>query len=140
MELLEEAGYIWVFGEKPTHFNRIEFRTSKQVIEVSESGRICEVSGICRDAKPLRKVVRFEVGDTVRVREDFEKLMNKDGASSITKLAIIYAGKTFTIRDTWPAGVYSTHKRTYEMYEADIDGYRLPKKWLEPVASRRKEN
>lgn len=147
MELLEEAGYVWACGEPPKYFNNRNDYTKAEVVELLENKHMyTDSSGIHGNEKPLRKVVEFEVGDTVRVREDLEKLLNKDGASSITKQVIKYAGKTFKICDIWPGDVYSDHKRTYEL---DFDGYRgyhrgyhcyrWSKKCLEPVASKCKK-
>lgn len=104
MKLLEEAGCVWVRGENPTYFNDRNDYTNAEVVGLLENKKMyIDSSGIHGNEKPLRKVVRFEVGDTVRVREDLEKL-NKDRKPAITGTMISHAGKTFKICDIWQGG------------------------------------
>lgn len=135
MKLLEEAGYVWVRGENPTYFNDRNDYTDAEVVELLENKKIyIDSSGIHGNEKPLRKVVKFEVGDTVRIREDLEEMNGKEGTVITTRM-IEHAGETVKIRN-----VHMTWKK--RLYILDFETYRWLwlKKWLVPVASRRKEN
>lgn len=83
MELVEKAGYIWSGTlNKPTRFNNVEeYRHQTKVIELLPAvGTMTRTTMQTsqKEAVPLKKVIKFEVGDKVRLREGIIKKLRKE--------------------------------------------------------------
>ena len=89
---------------------------------------MCSIS--LEETVPLKKVIKFEVGDKVRVREGIIKKL-KEEKSLLTKIAIPelkkYVNKEYIIEDS-----FSFDSKRYYYLEGCKDIF-YPKKWLEPI-------
>ena len=143
MELAEKTGcYIWAGTlNEPTYFNdTIEYRCQSKTITLSSTppmmttaiGTITRsmTQASQKDAIPLRKVIKFEVGDKVRVREEMIRKIEEE-KSLLTKIAIPelkkYVNKEYIIEDS-----FSFDSKRYYYLEGCKDIF-YPKKWLDPI-------
>lgn len=143
MQLAEKAGYIWAGSlTEPTYFNDTkEYRCQSKTITLSSTPPMlttavgtmtrtpmCSIS--LEETVPLKKVIKFEVGDKVRVREGIIKKL-KEEKSLLTKIAIPelkkYVNKEYIIEDS-----FSFDSKRYYYLEGCKDIF-YPKKWLEPI-------
>lgn len=123
MELAEKAGFKWYSGDLPTHFVG-EYNPSEVTLFVNKEIAKSDVH-INPDAVPLKKVIKFEIGDKVRIREDIDEIYKTDTTLLIKEMCRL-AGKEATI----------TEKRILSSFGFSgylIDGWVWRKKWLEPV-------
>ena len=143
MELAEKTGcYIWAGTlNEPTYFNDMEeYRCqSKTIILSSMPPMMTTAIGTItrsmtqasqKDAIPLRKVIKFEVGDKVRVRKEMIRKI-KEEKSLLTKIAIPelkkYVNKENIIEDS-----FSFDSKRYYYLKGCKDIF-YPKKWLDPI-------
>ena len=136
MELAEKAGYIWGGTlDKPTRFNDVEeFYCRTKAIELLPAVGTITRTPMCsislEETVPLKKVIKFEVGDKVRVREGIIKKL-KEEKSLLTKIAIPelkkYVNKEYIIEDS-----FSFDSKRYYYLEGCKDIF-YPKKWLDPI-------
>lgn len=136
MELTEKAGYIWKGTlDKPTQFNNEkEYRCQTKAIELLPAvGTITRTPIYSKSPKyavPFRKVIKFEAGDKVRVREEMIKKLEEE-KSLLTKIAIPelkkYVNKEYIIEDS-----FSFDSKRYYYLEGCKDIF-YPKKWLDPI-------
>ena len=143
MQLAEKAGYIWAGSlTEPTYFNDTkEYRCQSKTITLSSTPPMlttavgtmtrtpmCSIS--LEETVPLKKVIKFEVGDKVRVREGIIKKL-KEEKSLLTKIAIPelkkYVNKEYIIEDS-----FSLDSKRYYYLEGCKDIF-YPKKWLDPI-------
>ena len=128
MELLEKAGYKWNSGSAPTHFNEDGNYYNSIEISIYSDMTICKTEprvSISKDAVPLKKVIKFEVGDKVRIREDLDEF-DKNESPLIVPHMLNYAGEICKITD-----IYRNNKT--KRYTLESTYYRWLKKWIEPV-------
>lgn len=136
MELAEKTGcYIWAGTlNEPTYFNDMEeYRCqSKTIMMTTAIGTITRsmTQASQKDAIPLRKVIKFEVGDKVRVRKEMIRKI-KEEKSLLTKIAIPelkkYVNKEYIIEDS-----FSFDSKRYYYLKGCKDIF-YPKKWLDPI-------
>lgn len=143
MQLAEKAGYIWAGSlTEPTYFNDTkEYRCQSKTITLSSTPPMlttavgtmtrtpmCSIS--LEETVPLKKVIKFEVGDKIRVREGIIKKL-KEEKSLLTKIAIPelkkYVNKEYIIEDS-----FSFDSKRYYYLEGCKDIF-YPKKWLDPI-------
>lgn len=139
MDLAEKAGYEWVSGANPTSFNDDgRYYQSNCIILYPEKRIIkCDLSETC---VPLKKVIKFEVGDKVMVRKDLAGC-DKTKTPSITSSMLHCAGKEFTISHISPKigsdkTKIGSDKKTYIFNESVFSWI---KKWFGPVLPTEEE-
>lgn len=136
MELAEKAGYIWGGTlDKPTRFNDVEeFYCRTKAIELLPAVGTMTRTPMCsispEETVSLKKVIKFEVGDKVRLREGMIRKIEEE-KSLLTKIAIPelkkYVNKEYIIEDS-----FSFDSKRYYYLEGCKDIF-YPKKWLEPI-------
>lgn len=136
MELAEKAGYIWGGTlDKPTRFNDVEeFYCRTKAIELLPAVGTMTRTPMCsispEETVSLKKVIKFEVGDKVRLREGMIRKIEEE-KSLLTKIAIPelkkYVNKEYIIEDS-----FSFDSKRYYYLEGCKDIF-YPKKWLDPI-------
>ena len=135
MELAEKAGYIWGGTlNKPTRFNdEKEYRCQTKAIEllpaVGTMSRVM-VPASQKDTVSLKKVIKFEVGDKVRLREGIIKKLRKE-KSLPTETLISEMKKHINKEDIIEDSFSLNFKKYY--YLKGYKGISFPKKWLDPI-------
>lgn len=135
MELAEKAGYIWGRTlNKPTRFNdEKEYRCQTKAIEllpaVGTMSRVM-VPASQKDTVSLKKVIKFEVGDKVRLREGIIKKLRKE--KSLPTETLISEMKKHINKEDIIEDSFSLNSKKY-YYLKGYKGISFPKKWLDPI-------
>lgn len=131
MELAEKAGYKWNSEHEPTFFNDNEDYFNTHEITLYDNMVIRCMTSYSKtaqadtDAVSLKKVIKFEVGDKVRIRKDLDKCYKSEGPG-MTLGMIDCVGDVYEIR-----GI-NAH-RNPKWYDLKGNPYWWFKKWIEPV-------
>ena len=143
MQLAEKAGYIWAGSlTEPTYFNDTkEYRCQSKTITLSSTppmmttavGTItrtpmCSIS--LEETVPLKKVIKFEVGDKVRLREGIIKKLRKE--KSLPTETLISEMKKHINKEDIIEDSFSLNSKKY-YYLKGYKGISFPKKWLDPI-------
>lgn len=131
MELAEKSGYKWNSGDLPTVFNYDDYYLNSKTI-VMNHDKTMNVEYSCDlDTVSIKKVIKFEVGDKVRIREDLDEF-DKNKSPSIVPHMLNYAGEICKI-----TGIYRNNKT--KQYTLESAYYRWLKEWIEPVLTTEEE-
>lgn len=99
MELAEKAGYKWNSEHEPTFFNDNEDYFNTHEITLYDNMVIRHMPTYRQagtDAVSLKKVIKLEVGDKVRIRKDLDKCDRDEGPGIVSNM-INHAGKVCRI-------------------------------------------
>ena len=137
IDLAEKAGYKWFSGANPTSFNDNERYYQSDCIafypkDIQKRIGRSDLYGTC---VPLKKVIKFEVGDKVMVRKDLASC-DKMEEPRITPSLLNCAEKEFTISCILPK--VGSDKKTYT-FNKDVFRFQWIKKWFEPVLPTEEE-
>lgn len=127
MDLAEKAGYKWNNGEKPTYFNDNCDYFNTHGIKLYDDMTIRHMHTYRQadtDAVSLKKVIKFEVGDKVRIRKDLDKCDSYESPLIVSDM-LDYAGNVYEIEHI----SLSQKQKRYRLK----CGYSWLKKWIEPV-------
>lgn len=69
MDLLEEAGYKWTSGDRPTFFNDDTLYTRSQKMRLWTDKTISRLFGVVKNNVSINEIIEFERGDKVRVKK-----------------------------------------------------------------------
>lgn len=136
MELAEKAGYIWGGTlNKPTRFNDAEeFYCRTKAIELLPAVGTMTRTPMCsispEETVPLKKVIKFEVGDKVRLREGIIKKLRKE--KSLPTETLISEMKKHINKEDIIEDSFSLNSKKY-YYLKGYKGISFPKKWLDPI-------
>lgn len=136
MELAEKAGYIWTGTlNEPTRFNDVEeFCYRTKVIELLPAAgtmtRTPMYSISPQKTVPLKKVIKFEVGDKVRLREGIIKKLRKK--KSLPTEILLSEMKKQVNKEDIIEGSFSLNSKKYYYLKGCKDIF-YPKKWLDPI-------
>lgn len=136
MELAEKAGYIWGGTlDKPTRFNDVEeFYCRTKAIELLPAVGTMTRTPMCsispEETIPLKKVIKFEVGDKVRLREGIIKKLRKK--KSLPAKMLISEMKKQVNKEDIIEDSFSLNSKRYYYLEGCKDIF-YPKKWLDPI-------
>lgn len=127
MDLAEKAGYLWISGVDPKTYNDIEKYKKCAGVMLCKCKSIYYYPHFEGDEKtvPLKKVIKFEVGDVVRVRKDLSELDSEESPCIIDSM-LSFAGKKVEIKSC----SNEFRKKRYQFVGDDFDWL---KKWFEPV-------
>lgn len=143
MELAEKAGYIWAGSlTEPTYFNDTkEYRCQSKTITLSSTPPMmttavgtmtrtpmCSISP--EETVPLKKVIKFEVGDKVRLREGIIKKLRKK--KSLPTEILLSEMKKQVNKEDIIEGSFSLNSKKYYYLKGCKDIF-YPKKWLDPI-------
>ena len=127
MDLAEKAGYLWMNGSSPKTYNDNENYKKCSGVMLCKGESMYYYTYFKDDEKtvPLKKVIKFEVGDIVRVRKDLSELDSEESPCIVDDMLPL-AGKKVKIKSC----LTCNSKKRYQFVGYDCSWL---KKWFEPV-------